>query len=234
MVPPRRRWFAAAAAPLLLAACGGSGDDTPDGGASYLPLAEGHRWFYDDGSDVLIARAIASDATAPWVWVDTRGGVSTGQYVQSDAAGVRFSEPAGGSAGYPGFTQTALRTPVTAGDRYPSMRLVWRLSDVDLDGTLDDTVVSSDAEVVAFETVTTPAGRFADTVHVRFSKWFGTVFQPSGRREVQRTSTIDEWYAPGIGLVKQTTVEMSGELVETRERQLAGYRLGSRSGGVPR
>lgn len=233
----RRHLLVAVATAGLHAACGSGGDgaDPPAAAdAAYLPLADGNRWVYTDGSSLQVSRAIATNATAPWVLVDTTTAGSTGQYAQSDAAGVRFSAPPGGTAGYPGYTQTVLRTPVVAGDRYPSLRLVWAVNDADLNGTLDDVESRIDAEVVAFATVDTPAGRFTDAVHLRFAKTLEVVYQPSGRRELRTSGTVDEWYVPGIGLVKQTTVETTAQGVDTRDRQLTGYRVGTRTGGVLR
>jgi hypothetical protein len=229
-----RRALLAGGAALLLAACGGSGDDgsPPDSGGSYLPLGDGNRWLYSDGSQVQLARASGGGAPAPWIWIETVGGAPFGQYVQSDADGVRFSSA--GGANFPAYTQTVLRAPVTTGDRYPSLRVVFSFADMDHDGTLDDTETIADAEVVGFETVVTPAGRFDGAVHVRFSKRIDLVFQPAGRRVTAQTGTLDEWYAPGVGRVKSVETITSSNSTDTTRRELTGYRVGSRTGGVLR
>lgn len=239
MAANRRRALAVVAAAAWLAACGGGDGSDGTGGGSpaaqdtgYLPLAEGNRWFYSDGSDAQVVRALASNATAPFVWVETVNGSMSGQYAQSDATGVRFSSP--GSTTFPAYTQTVIRNPVTVGDRYPSLRLSWTFSDADNNGTLDHSESLVDAEVVGFETVDTPAGRFDAALHLRFSQRNDIVFQPAGTRQTLETSTADVWYAQGVGPVRRVVVTVNGGNTTTETRELTGYRVGGRTGGVLR
>lgn len=116
------------------------------------------------------------------------------------------------------------------GVRWDAGRLVSQGLDFDLQG-----------EVLGLEDVTTPAGRFARCLKIRFTGKIGGGLDVEGLSLTVDGGTTEtlEWYAADVGMVKQVTrfqipVRLpDGQLAEVREtteRLLDDYRVG---GGLP-
>jgi hypothetical protein len=234
---PLRRHTMQAFAAALLAACGGGGGgdgggSTPQPAVDYLPLAVGNRWVFDDGSGSRVTGQRTVDGASWWVSSDTApGGAADGESLfTSDSQGVRVYQAADPPA--PAVVTTLLRLPVTAGDRYPAYRQSYTAFDYDGNGTADTLEARADVEVIGTERVVTPAGTFDGAAHLRVTYLFTIVYRPSGNRDDYASGTADFWYAPGIGPAKLTSSITTRGVPQTANTLLAGYRVGSRTGGT--
>ena len=100
-------------------------------------------------------------------------------------------------------------------------------ADVDGDGRLDTVTVQIDFLVVGFESVTVPAGTFADTARVR-STGVITVTRAAGGTQVV-TTVAEEWYASSIGGVRSVaTTRITGQADSVQTDELLAYGVGSR------
>jgi hypothetical protein len=70
-------------------------------------------------------------------------------------------------------------------------------------GLTDTTSVTRTVTLVGFETITVPAGEYADCAHVQVVSDY----------EDQGIDTSDAWYAAGVGMVKRTSATESRELL---------------------
>lgn len=218
-----------------LAACGGSDDgaassppETSQSGAAYFPLTSDGRWVYDTSAreGLIVARVTGPQAV----------GDASGAALQFDD----FSRHAIWRATYvlaPGAVREVpdadLPPPEQLGP-IDVMRLPTRVGDsfVQADHTTDDGVpgvllpmaVHSEVRTMAFETVTTAAGGFADCLHLRQS--FSRTPLRSTSAAEDRTITVDSWYAPGIGRVKKVTTVPGGA---TTTETLVGFRVAGHS-----
>lgn len=95
----------------------------------------------------------------------------------------------------------------------------------DLDGDRRNELVDvlATGTVEGFETLTTPAGTFANTARLKFV--VVTTIKPTatGSRSVTSTATVTEWRAPNVGLVKQSTITVSGGQTETDSLELRSF-----------
>lgn len=227
------RHIAACVFTVLLAACGGGGDgDSADDNTGYLPLANGNRWAFDDGTENRISGQRDADGQRWWVLQDVHAGVTTEALVRKDAQGiyVRFGVPAVGTLQYP-----LVKLPVVTGAPFAlySIRLTG-FFDYDGNGTADDVDVTAEGAAIGFETVTTPAGTFGNALRMRLNSTATIVYRPSGTTAPLSSGTEDTWYADGIGPVKSTSSETvaSTGAVTTSSYLLSGYQVGTRTGGT--
>lgn len=217
----------------VVAGCGGDGGDGGGETAAtntYWPMQVGNRWVQDDGSDGTI---IGDTTVAGQKWFilrDSSSGSPEDSLFQSDSSGVRFYSPT--STVFPAYTSTLLRTPAAVGDRFEAQRLTAPFADVDGNGTVDDIDFRTEAQVIGFDTVTTPAGTFTEALHVRFTITGEYVFRPSGTRQTYSTGAADYWYAPGVGPVRFSGTTTTNGETESFSSQLTGYRVGTRTGGT--
>ncbi len=108
--------------------------------------------------------------------------------------------------------------------RDPAAGATWEMGTIRQQGLLFPTTGS----VIGLERVTTMAGVFDSCLHVRFTveKVGGEAAADGTSMHVkQGTSRIDDWYAPGVGLVREEatssiTVESSGQSTTLSIRQI--------------
>lgn len=235
---------------LALASCGGGGGSGDSGagagGASrgaavnpseWFPLATGFFWRYSGGPVPVELRVdgprTVAGATA---WV-----VSARELTLSPPAAEESLYRLGTDALKFLATQSAdprtrslrdfdvLRFPLVPETTWRRYAVTFvRAEDIDRDGIRDDLAIQSQATVVGIQAVVTPAGSFPEAMLVRTVDTQTASLSRGGTVTV--TITVDDWYAPGIGLVKSVTTltNDAGAPSSTIERVLTAYRLGSR------
>jgi hypothetical protein len=223
----------------LLAACGGggsTGDNSPPIIASaadnYFPLTADARWVvYTDEAPVPNVVSVAgprSTGGGTGIVLQTIDGagnpVSDTVYV-SMASGVRRFAGSGADLIERAFDGIELlRLPARAGEQVVQIDGIQPAgADLDGDGRADSLAVRSEWLAVARESVTTPAGAFADCLHTRRSAHV-IVNYSSGVAPVSLTWTIDTWFAPHVGPVKMVTAYDGPGVHTTSTEQVGAYR----------
>lgn len=217
------KWCGAAAVMLSLAACGGGGSgDQPDAVAtqqsldptqSYFPLASDARWVYtlDDGSlmqiDALGVKQSTNELSAQLNTTDGSGNLLDQTVAVATDSGVTEYPSEGGDA----FEQALgpiklLSFPAKAGRSFKQLDRVMTSLDVDGDGKNDTITVLSTVSVVGSEDMDLPLGHRTNVLHVRTDA-NNTVVYSSSHQTHRYRNVVDDWYAPGIGLVRSVEVE---------------------------
>ncbi|HET8871464.1 MAG TPA: Ig-like domain-containing protein, partial [Aquabacterium sp.] len=98
--------------------------------------------------------------------------------------------------------------------------------DFDQDGIKDRLSIRSTVDVVGYEDIDTPAGHFSDVLHVRTDTYETFVASSDGKSYPYR-NTADDWYAPGVGLVRsvQTSYPDGRTPNKPITKVLVAYRL---------
>lgn len=125
-----------------------------------------------------------------------------------------------------------VRFPLQTGHTFEQIKRTIPGIPLDIDGDgRDETVnVSSTTRVVGFETVTVPAGNFANSA--KMETRISTNFILTGGGSVLVTGTETFWLAPGIGLVKRITVVQSRGIRETNVEELVSYSIEGQANGT--
>ncbi|NDY93961.1 FG-GAP-like repeat-containing protein [Ideonella livida] len=193
--------------------------------ADYLPLGLDNRWVYQAGDDVQVVTVLSSTTMGSTTQAVTRvhalqAAWSGNQDVQLDATGVSASEEEDGDLvlqGRNGWTVGQEQTLASGTDSS---------ADWDDDAVPDKVSFQSKLLVLASEAVATPAGDFAETLHVRRTRVWD-VDSSVVKRTVRTTVVTEEWYAKGVGMLKDTeTITLDGTAEPTSTRLLQGYRVG--------
>lgn len=105
-------------------------------------------------------------------------------------------------------------------------------NDEDSDGRNETFGVELFQTVLTTESVTVPAGTFPDSVHIEFRAIFVVSFTTGGQATLTQTTT--EWYASGVGKVKEvTSVQINNEPSETvLTEELEGYVVNGQGSGL--
>lgn len=232
---------------LLLVSCGGGGGSSTGstgqasgGGVSgnqstdYYPLMVGNKWLYSDllGS-VSTARVTGTAAVAVGTAfvVETVEGMdrTTDMYVHA-TNGVTWYPPKSADplTAALGSLQV-LRFPVVPGESWTSIdKTLTNLLDLDSDGRFDTVSIRIDTAVVGFESVVTRAGSYSDAAHLQ-SVMVQTANLSSTGAAVTVTATSDDWYAPGIGPVRNmVTINSSLGQSSKSDSSTTGWRVGER------
>lgn len=231
---------------VLLASCGGSsnnnsGESVAPGDVDHrYPLEVGNRWVYQqtqDGVSKLVLDAVAETRQVQGesaVLVQRRdiatGAVTDETLRTSNANGVfELSDPPGGLGG--DSRVQLLRFPLTAGATFTAQDKADLDSGIDSDGDGRTERVSQriDVTVDGPESVSVPAGAFADATRVRTVVRRVITLSAS---QSQQTGTITyiDWYAAGVGPVKTTEVSDLPGNAYSSASQLTAYRIGTRTG----
>ena len=233
--------LAAVVLAIGLASCGGGGGGGSSGGAPeqpadlsgrhFLPAAVGDRWLYTDsgGANPVFVKVSGSQT------VDGQ----TGATVHSDdgAGDALLVEDAQGVKQIPLVGNDSLTTligplqllryPLTLGDTYTNVsKSLGTVIDFDGDGVGDATSVQGTVEVIAVETVNTPVGTLVGCLHTRTTTVF-TIQLSVQRRSLTLTQTVNDWLAPGIGLVRSQQQLSADGTSDTFTREIAAYGVGS-------
>jgi hypothetical protein len=247
--------LAAASACALLAACGGGGgggsgaaSGTPgsaSSGAIYLPLDASNKWLYSaaptGAGTPASLKLLAVAGMQPVGSVNASVLVSSQPGAGGSSSTELYAQQGNGLWEYPNSSSDPITTqigpiqliqyPVSVGATFVQVdKTVDSGVDYDGDGKTDPLTVNSNVTVdSASETVTTPAGTFANCLHTT------TILKESliandGTVEASATLTEDDWYAPNIGLVQE---KLSGTSVAPSTEQLVEYRLAGKSSAAP-
>lgn len=190
--------------PLLLASCGSGGaDPRPTPSPSYFPLHMGDEWTY----------SVSGTPAGPSVRV-----VVTGTFVDAPT-GIAWSWLADYNGAVHGVRENALGQihEWNAGLWYrfgASYGVSWTM---DNDASQGGEPCSDGATLAILrrdEVVTVPAGTFS-ALHITF------------QQSCADGGITDEWFAPGVGLVKRTTTSIAGPRVwELEWALIEGLRVG--------
>lgn len=238
---------------LALTACGGGGSGGSSGSEStsqsvsgdqtYFPLPSNARWIYslDDGGSIRVD-ALGSQATS--LGLGTQIGTSDQNGHLLDKSIVIATGSA--VAAYPSEKLSSIvptlgsvklfSYPLQAGSSFTQIdkTLVANL-DIDQDGENDELSIRSTVYVVGYEEIDTPAGHFSHVVHLR-TDTYETFVASSDKKAYPYRNTVDDWYAPGVGLVRSIQTHYPDGHTPTKpiSKVLVAYRLdGVRSEYVP-
>ncbi len=78
--------------------------------------------------------------------------------------------------------------------------------DIDGDGKFETVNITADVKVASFESVTVSAGTFVNAAKIVFNGAITIILSRDGT-PLTIALDVSEWYAPGVGLVKSTSVE---------------------------
>lgn len=214
----------AAAAFALLAAMGlGTVYFGRSGESDYFPLQAGRSWVYTMHVDVqgadpetfksvavnLVQESVEGTRATPRLYHDGRV-----LYYRRDPNGIRtvaFHEP-GGAPQRAAGGQYVLKFPIRPGTAWHTpehtflltQRLLYnRIVGVTIPVEIDYAITAVD------DTVTVPAGRFRHCVHVTGAAKT-TVGALDNTRILPLSVKVEDWFAPGVGLVKSVRSETAG------------------------
>lgn len=226
---------------LAFAACGGgdggsNGGGGTDGGlpasGDYFPLNTGDVWYYSG--------AATGDSESRVTGTRTVGGRSVVIVTNTDASGSSedlYEKTSAGVLAVVGVDADAfdvaiaripvLPAPLIAGAvQVPLDQVGVSIGDIDGDRTGDTAVLHAVVTVVGFEAMGTPAGNWTDVAHVR-TVLTERVTLSSTRQVTTVTLTADEWFAPGVGIVRSEYVVVGEGGNERDQRSLQAFRVGA-------
>lgn len=218
-----------------LAGCGGGGGESET--ARYFPLAVGDHWTYDSDEHSRVTGLRTVNGESAFVVQSYDGGGNpVGESLYAvDPDGIReLPDATDGVSAAVGPIQL-MRFPVTAGDTFVQIDNVTVNLGIDLDGDGRGETLSifSQVTVVGFETVSTPAGTFTNTAHQRTELKQTLTYSRDGSRD-RATVVVDDWFAPDVGPVRQTSTIVYGGQSQSSSIMLAAYAVGGeRSESVP-
>lgn len=232
----------AAVLAMVLAACGGGGGDAvnagsgadavqgPDPAADYFPLAVGDRWTYLEagvrGSARVTGTRAAGGTTVFVVGIEEPTDRWEEQYAKSSSGVFVVPAESADSLERAVAAVPILKLPIVIGENsVPLDRTLANYADFDRDGRQESVALRGEVTVLALETVTTPAGTWANAVHTR-TVLRQTVTFSSNNQTAVVTSTSDDWFAPGVGLVRKVTL-ITGNDDTDSESNLLAWRVGT-------
>ncbi len=241
-----RPWWWGAAIAAGVAACGGGGGGGADAPvtppppppaltADYFPLAAGERRVYLGRDGLEIVTTVGPQTLAGrtvWLQRTENDAGSSETQIEKTAAGVfRLPAPGVGAqeatlAGFP-----LLRLPVVLGrSELLFDGLLPEGADLDGDNRPDSVSLRLEVTPAAVEALSVPAGSWPDALRVRTVQ----------RQEVRLSSrpglgpsvlstTRDDWFVPGLGLVRTLRVDTRTDLpADTQDRPLRAYDVAGR------
>lgn len=237
----------------VLAGCGGGGggseaasdtpiDNTGPGDVSnHFPMAVGDRWVYhktgSDGTDTFKADYVAETRTVQGLSaaVSRRQDVASGQveagdeyYVKTGHGVYSLSPDTSPASLVYGLSRVeVLRFPLQPGTQHVSVDQTDLDfgSDLDGDGRNERLSARVQTTVEATESVTVSAGTFANAARV-VTVVKETVTLSHNSQTLSGTITFTDWYAPGVGLVKNRQVGVYPYETVTDELELVAYSVG--------
>lgn len=220
---------------VFLASCGGGGgsSDSSTQGTSgsssyYFPLAKGNLWRYqNDGAqwNATVTTTQVVDGLSGFTLSESNTIQNSSVYVQKSDGLYVYPDGSDDSYAKALGSFMVLKNSSAAGDSFVQIDKTITTEDLDGDNRPDPTVIHSVITVIGLESIDVPAGSFPDCLHQRTALTTKITLSTTGATVTQNT-TYDEWYAPGVGLVRG--VSTSGNAASTTT-VLTGYRVGSRS-----
>ena len=223
-------------------------DPPPASGSNYFPLSSGARWVYADYSS-------DSDTPSALYQVDTGATTQVGGHVvtslqttsldtnPAEDDGTRYLSTAAGVTAYPAANADALdqaigpymllKLPVAAGDSFVQIDKTLDAGyDDDGDGVHEQLLVLSTVQAIDREPVSTPAGDFADALHLRTTLHQTLKFSAS-KTTVATTVVQDDWLVDGVGRVRATLLvtDEAGNVTQRGRTELRAWRVGTAHGG---
>ncbi|MET0334630.1 MAG: FG-GAP-like repeat-containing protein [Rhizobacter sp.] len=243
---------------VFVAACGGGGDDAaPDavadgladtlaadieldarlsrGGVEYFPLGSNDQWVYRAADESLVKFKVTGRE---------RVGAFNTTIVSHNVPGfdpfeqARFVVEGHVVRQVPGPEASAIlqalgpldvmRFPLTPGQRFVQIdRTVDSGVDIDGDGRTDALRIHSVVTMVGFDITRVEAALFPRTAHLR-TQIEQTITASSSGVSSTLSATLDDWYAPGVGLVRSRALYREGDFVQSGSQSLLAYRVGGR------
>lgn len=243
---------AACAAATLIAGCGGGGGGAeassppietagPGDVALHFPMAVGDRWVYrktsSDGTDALKADFMAETRTVQGLTavVSRRQDVASGQieagdgyYTKTGRGVYALASDLSPASGWYGQSRVeVLRFPLEPGTQHVPVDQTDLDFGADLDGDGRNERLSARVQttVEATEPVTVSAGTFANAARV-VTVVKETVTLSRNNQTLSGTTTYTDWYAPGVGLVRNREVGVYPDQTFTDELELVAYSVG--------
>ncbi|MBU3855511.1 TapB family protein [Bacteroides gallinaceum] len=170
------------------------------------PKTRGKDSIFDDNSTIKFA--YGTDKTTERIIIDENWGVETMQTLQKELApqekGMPFDpEELERTAGnHKGAITIPLRKDITEGEKIPSGKFTIKAS------FMKAGLEVSKGRYEGFEKVTVPAGAF-NCLKVSYKLRKNILYLP-------RTVYVTQWYAEGIGLVKEETADKKGYLKQSK------------------
>lgn len=224
---------------MVLTSCGGG--SSSDGSAStaqssegvYLPLNVGDRRVYTNGQtgDTFIETVLAQDTfNGEARFVIRSSGSDNTDYSDNQlllgSNGVKQygegdSDPFTRAVG----TIQLIRWPTQPGDQFVQVNKTVDIGfDIDGDAINDRAAIKSVVKTVGFEAVATDAGAFQNCLHQHIDIEEKFTLSRDGRVVVM-TMSGDEWYAPGIGLVKSSRTTTVNGSTNTSSIALTAFQV---------
>lgn len=216
---------------FALAGCGGGGGS---GAGDYFPLSEGDVRVLRSDTGSLERTMVGTTSVVDGVASTTLRWRTLG----ADAvSGERHLAKTGNVVWLlPGADANALdraigpvpllHLPPRVGERFEQIdRDLDTVVDLDQDGQPDRFVIRSAVQVLGFESLTVAGRAFERVAHLRTEG--SEVVTLSGSGQVFNISyTLDEWYAPDIGLVKDEELMRYGQNPQARSSELVAWAIG--------
>lgn len=204
-------------------------------GAEYFPLGVGDHWVYRTADGSLLkfsatGRERINDVDTTVISHNVPGYPAFEQ-VRFAVHGRALRQVPGPDAG-PVLQAIGpldiMQFPLVPGDRFVQVdRTVDSGVDVDGDGQTDPLTVHSVVTMIGFDITRVEAGLFPRTAHLR-TQIVQTLTGSAGGAPSTLTATLDDWYAPGVGLVRSRGLYREGEVLQSTDQSLQAYRVSGR------
>lgn len=239
----------------FIAAAAGSGQTTQGTGdvGGFFPFDQGSIWRYR-GTRVNIAGATTTYETTRLVSgqeAAPRNGVQSTAFSETNVEGGNRAEKTYEVKGASGITShgnddpndaltlqlapfQSAHFPLTSGTTTTLVEragLDWG-ADEDNDGSNERFNIKITQSVVGIESVTIPAGTFANSIRIESKAVFIVNFSTGGSGTAIQTNTA--WHAPGIGRVKEVVqVQIENDPIQTPiSEELLGYVVNGQGSGL--
>lgn len=212
---------------FMLGGCGGGGGGSAGpgsgGGGDYLPSSANSSWHYTESIVRMAVRstgpAVVAGLSGDLLRTEDADGALLNETLIVHQSGETWAVPV---SGHDPITM-AIGAVKLFGDTTPGARFVQadRSVDVDLDydGVAERIAVRSDVSVIDNAPLSTPAGSFAATLHLRTVMTMEFVYTGGGGAG-RIATTENAWYVAGVGLVRRD-VDVPG--FSTLQRLLTRY-----------
>lgn len=209
------------------------------GGTEYFPLGLGNQWVYRTADEGLLKFRVTArervDEIDTTVVSHNVPGYPAYEQVRFALDGRALRQVPGADAGAVLRALGPLdvmRFPLTPGERFVQVdRTVDSGVDVDGDGRTDALSIRSEVTMLGFTLARVDTALFPRTAHLRTQIVQSIVGSSSGVTSTL-TATLDDWYAPGVGLVRSRGLYREGDAVQNTSQSLVAYRVNGRRSDI--